>query len=78
MADVIQLTEGQDPPQDEDCYVVTRDPTGRFYIPDPEVGFQRSAMAAAHPISNDNRAATIQRATDYADKHGVHTVYVVA
>ena len=78
MADVIQLKEGQNPPQGEDCYVVTRDPTGRFYIPHPEVGFQRSAMAASHPISNDNRTATIQRATGYADKHGVHTVYVVA
>jgi hypothetical protein len=78
MVNVIQLKEGQDPPQDEDCYVVTRDPTGRFYIPDREVVFQRSAIASSHPVSNDNRAATIQRATGYADKHGVHTVYVVA
>jgi len=78
MAEVIQLKDGQDPPQDEDCYVVTRDPTGRFYIPHPEVGFQRRAMASSHAVSNDNRAETIQRATGYADKHGVHTVYVVA
>ena len=77
MADVVELAEGQDPPQNEPCYIVARDPTGRFYIADPEVGFVRSAQASSIPISDYERSATIQRAADYADKHGVKTVYVV-
>ena len=39
MADVIELGEGQYPPDDEAWYVVTRDPTGRFYIADSSIGF---------------------------------------
>jgi hypothetical protein len=72
------LAEGQNPPTDVACYIVARDPTGRFYIPDPEVGFQRPVRALFHPVSNDSRTATIDRASAYADRHGVDTVYVVA
>ena len=77
MADIVELEEGQDPPENEACYIVARDPTGRYYIADPEVGFIRSAVASSYPISDHERAATIKRATEYADKHGVKTVYVV-
>ena len=78
MADVIQLDEGQDPPENEACYIVTRDPTGRFYIADSEVGFVRSFQASDYPISEAERTSTINRATSYADQHGIHAVYVTA
>ncbi len=77
MANVVELEDGQYPPENEPCYIVARDPAGRFYIADPEVGFIRSTQASSIPISEHERSATIQRATDYADKHGVKTVYVV-
>ena len=77
MAVVVELAVGEDPPENEPCYIVARDPTGRFYIADPEVGFVRSAQASSFPVSDYERSSTIQRAMDYADKHGVKTVYVV-
>jgi hypothetical protein len=39
--------------------------------------YQRSAEAAAAPISDDDRSAAIERATNYADAHGINTIYVV-
>jgi len=78
MADVIELGEGQYPPDDEAWYVVTRDPTGRFYIADSEMGYVRSEQASFYPVSGQEKRITIDRATKYADKHGVHAVYVVS
>ncbi len=77
MVDVIELAEGQCPPEGEAYYVVTRDPTGRFYIAEPAVGFVKSEQASFYPVSEQQKRSTIDRATRYADKHGVHAVYVV-
>ena len=57
---------------------VARDPTGRFYIAEPEVGFVKSEQASFYPVSEQERRTTIDRATRYADKNGARTVYVVA
>ena len=78
MAKVIHLGVGEDPPpNDDNSLIVVRDLTGAFYVPTPEVTYQRSAEAAAAPISDDDRSAAIERATTYADAHGINTVYVV-
>jgi hypothetical protein len=76
MADVIELGEGQYPPDGEAWYVVTRDPTGRFYIADSDIGYVKSAQASFYPVSEQEKRSTIDRATKYADQHGVHAVYV--
>ena len=78
MVEVIELGDGQYPPEDETCYIVTRDPTGRFYITDSDVGFVKSEQASFYPVSEQEKRSTIDRATKYADKHGVHAVYVVS
>jgi hypothetical protein len=78
MVEVIELSAGQYPPDGEACYIVTRDPTGRFYIAEPDVGFVKSEQASIYPISEQERRSTIDRATRYADKHGVHAVYVIS
>jgi hypothetical protein len=78
MVDVIELRAGQYPPEGEACYVVTRDPTGRFYIAEPEVGFVKSEQASFYPVSEQERRSTIDRATRYADKNGARAVYVVS
>ena len=78
MADVIELGAGQYPPEDEACYIVARDPTGRFYIAEPNVGFVKSEQASLYPVSEQEKRSTIDRASKYADKHGVHAVYVVS
>jgi hypothetical protein len=77
MADVIHLEAGQDPPKDVDCLIVARDLTGGFYVPSPEVGYLRSAEPLDTPISEADRAAAIDRATGYADRHGINKIYVV-
>ena len=77
MAEIIELEDGQDPPENEACYIVARDPTGRYYIAEPEVGFVRSVGGSFYPSSDYERDETIKRAMGYADKHGVKTVYVV-
>ena len=78
MVEVIELGVGQYPPEDEACYVVTRDPTGRFYIAEPEVGFVKSEQASFYPVSEQEKRSTIDRATKYAGKNGVRAVYVVS
>ncbi|HEY3889058.1 MAG TPA: hypothetical protein VGL73_10830 [Caulobacteraceae bacterium] len=78
MVEVIELGDGQYPPADERCYIVTRDPTGRFYIAEPEVGFVKSEQASFYPVSEQQRRSTIDRATSYADKNGARAVYVVS
>jgi hypothetical protein len=78
MVEVIELGAGQYPPSDERCYVVARDPTGRFYIAEPEVGFVKSEQASFYPVSEQERRSTIDRATRYAGKNGARTVYVVS
>jgi hypothetical protein len=78
MVEVIELGAGQYPPNDERCYVVARDPTGRFYIAEPEVGFTKSEQASFYPVSEQERRSIIDRATRYADKNGACTVYVLA
>ena len=75
---VIELGEGQYPPENETCYIVLRDPTGRFYVSDSSMGFRRSKWAAHYPISEEERASTIDRAKRYANQHGVQTVYVMS
>jgi len=77
MAVVVELVDGEDSLEDEPCYIVARDPTGRFYIADPELGFARSARVSSLPVSGYVRDATIKRALEYADKHGFKAVYVV-
>jgi hypothetical protein len=78
MVEVIELGAGQYPPADERCYIVARDPTGRFYIAEPEVGFVKSEQASFYPVSEQERRSTIDRATRYADKNGASAVYVVS
>jgi hypothetical protein len=77
MAEVIHLDAGQDPPENVDCLIVARDLTGAFYVPSPEVGYRRTAEASSVPISDADRTAAIERATGYADQHGINKVYVV-
>ena len=59
---VVELGEGQYPPENETCYMVLRDPTGRFYVSDSSMGFRRSEWAAHYPICEEERASTIDRA----------------
>jgi hypothetical protein len=78
VVDVIELDAGQYPPDGEACYIVTRDPTGRFYVAESGAGFVKSEQASFYPVSEQERRSTIDRATKYAGQHGVHAVYVVS
>jgi hypothetical protein len=73
---VNHLEEGLEPPN-EPCVVVTRDITGGFYVVSSEAGFHKAAPPSPNPISDVERSAAIDRATAYADQHGMRTVYVV-
>ena len=77
MANVIHLEPGISPP-DEACMAVVRDVTGGFYVVSSEQDLNEVAPASPNPISEADRAATIERATAYADLHKLKTVYVVS
>jgi hypothetical protein len=46
-------------------------------VPSPVVGYLRPAEPFDSPISDADRAAAIDRATGYADRHGINKIYVV-
>lgn len=78
MADVVQLKSHEAPPQDEDCVVVTKLPSGRFEISavlqldGTGVTFWNSA-----PLEQPLRTV-VHMAGQYADRHGVPVIYVIA